>query len=61
MPTSFGLEKCLTQHRSQGRHALLAQLEAPHFDEVLGYFRDALLAFVDRKVRPVDEFVVDLG
>lgn len=41
-------------------HALLAKLQAAHFDEVLGDFGYALLALVDGKVRPVDKFIVDL-
>lgn len=40
--------------------ALLPQLHAPHFDEVLRDLRHPLLAFVDHKVRPVDELGVDL-
>jgi hypothetical protein len=61
MPTSFGLRNKLimTQSRER-RHALLTQLEAPHFNKVLSYFRYALLAFVDRKIWPMDEFIVNL-
>ena len=34
--------------------------ETAHFDEVLSDLRDALLAFVDRDVGPVDELLVNL-
>lgn len=42
------------------RDVLFAQLQPPHFDEILRYFRYALLAFVDREVGPMNEFIVDL-
>jgi hypothetical protein len=43
------------------RHALLAQFEAAHFDEVLCDFGYALLAFMDREIRPVYQFSVNLA
>lgn len=42
------------------RNALLPQLYASHFDEVLRDLGHALLTFVDREIRPVREFLVDL-
>ena len=40
--------------------ALLPESETAHFDEVLGDLRDALLAFVDRKIGPMNELLVNL-
>ncbi len=40
--------------------ALLSKLHPPHFDEILCYLRDSLLAFVDQEIWPVDKLLVDL-
>lgn len=40
---------------------LLSEFHAPHLDEILGDFGYPLLAFMDRKIRPIDQLFVDLG
>jgi len=46
--------------RRPKKNELLPQFYASHFDEVLGDLGHALLAFVNREIRPVQELLVDL-
>ena len=39
---------------------LLPELHPPHLDEILRNLRHSLLAFVNGKVRPMDQFLVNL-
>lgn len=60
---SFGLDimrKDNSDSVSRRKNVLFAQFHPPHFYEILCYFCHALLALVNRKVRPMEEFIVDL-
>ena len=42
------------------KHALLAEFQPAHLDEILCDLRDTLLAFVYHEARPIDELLVNL-
>jgi hypothetical protein len=61
-PTSVGLREELKMKYGMVEYdyELLPEFYSSHFDKILSNFSDALLAFVDRKVGPVYQLIIDL-
>ena len=56
LPINFGLRgfNSLVEQSESYINALLPQFHSAHLDKILRNFCDALFAFVDREIRPVD-------